>query len=455
MALPFWLTKLLVRTGLARFTPRGRRLTEGSPHFLRHYADRVLAAPIEELLDPAYVPEPCGPEVIDLNQPVPRSESGVSLGRLIADRLGPPPPAGLPELRAAVAARYQRLNGRTVDPRAEVVITHGATGAIAAACDAFLNPGDRVVLFDPCSPLFSLAARSRRACIRWVPTWAEDGRLRYLRSSFERAARGARLLVVADPGNPWGGSLAEEDWEHVLWFAAAYHVVVVVDETFGRYRYGPRPRPAASLRGAEGRLVSVGSLSAEFGLGSLRVGWVAGPRPLVRAVGLMQHLTAPFVPTVCQQAAVRLLTEESPGADAGLARLRERRDFAVARLRQAGLEAEPPPGGLFLWVAVAGLGLDGRRFAERLYREEQVKVGLGEVYGPGGAGHVRISFATDDGRLREGLNRLAAFVARLRNPPASPVSMDEVPVVAGEPSDLPADESREAGPLPRPAFSRV
>ena len=455
MAVPFWLTKLLVRTGLARFTPRAARLTDGAPRFVRHFSDRVLAAPVDELLDPAYVPDTCGPEVTDLNPAFLRSESGVSLGRLTGERRGNPPPSGLPELRQAIAARYRRLDGRTVDPN-DILVTHGASGALAAAFDAFVNPGDRVVLFDPCSPLFALAAKSRRATIRWVPTWNEDGRCRYLSAVFEKAMRGAKLLVFSDPGNPCGSSLAEEDLEHALWFAAAYRVLIVVDETFGRFRYGPRPRSAASLAGADQRLLTVGSLTAEFGLGSLRVGWVAGPRPLVRAIGLVQNLTAPFVPAVCQQAAARVLAEDDPGFDGQLDRLRGKRDYALERLKQMGIEAERPAGGLFLWVPVAGLGLDGRAFAERLFREERVKVGPGYVYGPGGTGQVRIGFAGDDGRLREGLNRMAAFVTRLRNPAAPrPVEADmETPagVVADE---APGGPAPEATPVPRPSFSRV
>src|SRR4029079_1004855 len=144
-------------------------------------------APIEELLDPAYCPDPAGSGVFDLNQPALRSESGASLGRFTAERRGNPPASGLPDLRAAIVARYQHLDGRKVDPDTEVLVTHGATSALTATLDAFVNTGDRIVLFDPCSPLFSLGAKSRRTRVRWVPTWTEDGRCRYLAREFENA----------------------------------------------------------------------------------------------------------------------------------------------------------------------------------------------------------------------------------------------------------------------------
>lgn len=449
MALPFWFTKLLVRTGIARFTPLAKRLTDGGTAFLRHYSDRVLGAPVEELLDPAFVPDACGPEVIDLNPPAPRSESGVSLGRFTSDRRGNPPPLGLPELRTAIAQRYQRLDNRTVNPETEVLVTHGATGAFAAALDAFVNPGDRVVMFDPSSTLFALGAKSRRATVRWVPTWNEDGRCRYLAAGFERAMRGAKMLVLTNPSNPTGGVLTDDDLDHVAWIAAAYNVIIFADEANARFRFTGRGKPMGKLDGADKRILTAGSLTQEFGLGSLRVGWLAGPRHLVRACGLMQNLNAPFVPPVCQQAAARALNEPETEFTAALDRLKGKRDFVMDRLRAMGLEADRPSGGLFVWVPVAGLGIDGRAFAEQLFRAERVQVGPGCAFGPSGVGHVRIGFAGDDGRLREGLTRMAAFVERLKNPVAPPSAPTEPPV------ETPAPKAGEVAEKPKPAFSRA
>ncbi len=451
MGLPFWLTKLLVRTGVARFTPRAKRLTDGGTAFLRHYSDRVLAAPVEELLDPAFVPDACGPDVIDLNPPAPRSESGISLGRFAADRRGNPPPQGLPILRDVIADRYQRFDGRAVNPETEILVTHGATGALAAALDAFVNPGDRVVMFDPSSPLFSLGAKSRRATVRWVPTWTEDGRCRYPAGAFEKAMRGAKMLVLSALANPTGACIADEDLDHLAWIAAAYNVLIFADESFARFQFGTRGKPFGTLAGAEKRILTAGSVTQEFGLGALRVGWLAGPRHLVRACGLMQNLNAPFVPAVCQQAAARVLAEPDADFRAQRDRLKEKCDYTFDRLRAMGMEPDRPAGGLFVWVPVAGLGLDGRVFAERLYREERVQVGPGNAFGPSGTGHIRIGFAGDDGRLREGLTRMAAFIDRVRDPSmrvAAPVEMAPIE----ESVEVNAEELIEQA---KPVFSRV
>lgn len=429
MPLPFFLRKALARTGLARFSSEAKRLTDGEPRFVQYLSDRTLAAPIDELLDPATFPDADGPEVMNLNLPAPRFESPVGGWRFTSDRLGNPNPKGLPALRELIADQYRRRDQRTIDPAEQVFVTHGATAAYAATLDAFVNPGDKVVLFDPSSPMFGLGAKSRRAKVRWVPTWTEDGRTRYLFDTLAAAMKGAMLLVLADPCNPTGGVLSGDDLEHVAWLANRHDVLVYTDESFGRFRYEPAETTLAQQTGMDKRLISAGSVTQGYGLGSLRVGWVSGHRQLVRAIGLNASLSAPFVPTACQQAAVRVMQAEEELFAPMLAEFRSKRQYTVDRLKAMGLEQTTPGGGFSTWVPVFPLGVDGRTFAERLLREQRVLVGPGCAYGPSGGGYVRVSFAVEDGRLREGLTRMARFVDELRGRPvveAVRVSVEKV-----------------------------
>ena len=252
--------------------------------------------------------------MLDLNQPTPDAppaRGAISVGRTDALSVPGRVPVMVPELRTAILDRYQQA-GRSLPPDSDVIATHGATGAFSAALDAFVNPGDRVVMFDPTSPLFSLGAKTRRANVRWIPTWVEEGRCRYIAKEFERAMRGAKMLVISDPGSPAGGCLANEDLEHVAWIAGGYGVPVYLDESFSAFRYGDRPRSLAAMPGAERLTLTAGSISQEFGQPGVRVGWLAGPRHLVRACQLTANLSAPYVPPVCQQAAAKLLAEPTP-----------------------------------------------------------------------------------------------------------------------------------------------
>lgn len=448
MPLPFLLTKFLARTGLARHLPAADRLTGGGAGFVKYYSDRVLAAPVEELCDPATFPRAPGPEVMDLNLAAPQFDSPVTAGRVSADRTGGPPAWGLPALREAVADSYRQRDGRAVDANEEVLVTHGATGAFAAVLDAFVNPGNKVVLFDPAPPVFALGAKSRRARVRWVPSTAEGGRLTFDPDALSKAMRGATLIALCEPGNPTGAVIDDEDLERVAWAANRSDVLIYLDESFGRFRYDRRPCPLATMPGADGRTLSVGSLTAGYGLGSLRVGWLTGPRHLVRACALTASLAAPYVPTLCQQVAVRAVQTDEELFGPVLEEYRDRRRYSSERLSAMGLEPSWPAGGFFFWVPVGSLGLDGRTFAERLLREQRVLVGPGCAFGPSTAGFVRVSFATEDGRLREGLKRLAAFVAGLKGQPV--VQAERVPAPEGE-------EKKEAVKMDDrpPSFSRA
>lgn len=412
MALPLFIKKLLVRTRLARLLPGTRKLLDGGIDFLHYYGDELLAAPIEELLDPATFPEAHGPDTIHLAMPAPRPEPGsLPNTRVSAERRGSLDPWGLAELRTEIAESRLEAVGQRLNPGDEVLITHGATGAVRTVLDAFVNAGSKVVVFDPCSPIFTLGLKHRRARIARVPTWLEEGRTRFHMRPLVRAMKGARLLVLADPANPTGGTLAPEDLEQIAWWANHYDVLICLDESFGGFRYeheGANTLP--NLPHAQRRTIAVGSVSKSHGLPGLRVGWMSGYRHLIRPCAVVSALRTPFVPVACQQMALSAIQgEESRREEFG-----RKRQYVVDRLKMMGLRPEWPSGGFFVWVPVTSLGLTGREFAQQLMKSQKVLVNAGDVYGPSGVGFVRLSYAIDEGRLREGLTRMTRFVRELR-----------------------------------------
>jgi aminotransferase len=411
---PLFLVKLLIRTGLVRYLPGIHRLTEGGTEFLPFYSDRVLSAPRADLKRVASLLEQLPPDAIDLSQGTPRIDPVPSTSpRVPADRRGWPPPWGLPELRGAVAEQLLIDSRLAASPADEVLITHGAAGAFHTVLDAFVNRGDRVVLFDPTSPLFPLVLRSRGIRINWIYSWVEEGRARFRLPELDRALRRARLLVLTQPGNPGGGFIAPEDLEQIAWWAERHGVLIYSDESFGRFHYEGERVSIGTLARARRRTLTAGSISKSHGLSSLRVGWVTGHRHLVRPCLLAAALNVPFVPTVCQQLALAALRQSSDAFEDILGEFSARRRYAFERLHGMGLQPSWPSGGFYFWVPVWDLGLNGQDFAARLLAEKKVQVTPGDLFGPSGVGHVRISYATEEGRLREGLLRLEEFVGEL------------------------------------------
>jgi len=416
--LPLLLLKLVIRSGLARLLPGVQRRLDGGADHLRYYSNRLLASPLGELEGVAEDLAGHGPEIIDLSQGSPCFDLLPSAStKLPADRRGWPPFPGLPELRSAVAEKLLTDNGLAFNPNGEVLITAGVLGAVQTVLDAFVNRGDRVVLLDPCSPMYSLLAGVRQARIRRLPSWTENGRTRFRLDHLARALRGARLLIVNSPANPTGGVIAEEDLEQIAWWADRHDVLLLSDGTFERYLSEGPPVSLGSLSRARQRTLTTGGVSQGYALASARVGWLTAYRPLLRPCLATAALRAPFVPTVSQQIALAALRSDPRTFELIREEFASRRRYGFERLRAMELNPVWPGGGYFLWVPVWERGVSGRRFAEGLLRQGKVRVAPGDRFGPSGAGYVRISYALEDGRFQEGLNRLADYLRASQDQP--------------------------------------
>jgi aspartate/methionine/tyrosine aminotransferase len=419
MSFSLILSRLLIRSGIARYLPAVQRLTDGGTAFLHYFGDRVLAAPHTELREAAGLLEPHGADVMDLSLGAPRFDllpSGST--KLSAERRGWPPPWGLPELRSAVAERLLADRNLVVHPADEVLITHGAAGALSLVLDTFLNPGARVVLFEPTSPLYSLASRSRRARLHWVPATVDRGRARFCLEHLDKALRGARLLVLNSPANPTGGTFSAEDLEQIAWWADRHDVLIFNDEVLDRFCYEGDGVSIGTLPRARQRTLTVGSVSKGHALASARVGWLTGHRHLVRPCAVTAAVQAPFVPTLCQQLALSALRQGPEIFQPIRTEFESKRRYTFERLQAMGLDPAWPSGGFFFWLPIGHLRRTGRTFAEELLRAHKVAVTPGELFGPCGVGYARLSYAEEDGRLREGLRRLAEYVAGLNGEPA-------------------------------------
>jgi len=412
---PAFLTKLLVRTGIASWLPSIRRLADGAGPFLHYYSDAVLSAPLTNVQEIGEFLEIHGPDSVNLALSEPRFDLTPSAStKLPAERRGRPPFRGIAELREAIVDKLKNDQNLSVNPSEEVLITPGVAGAFHIALSTFLNPGDHAAVFAPASPLYRLALQHRRARIRWIPTWMESGRTRFHMEPLVRALRRARLLVVNSPANPTGSILGPEDLEQIAWWADRRDVLIFSDEVFERYVYEGGAPSIATLPKAWKRTLMAGSVSKGYALASARVGWLAGHRHLIRPCALTGTLQSAWVPTLCQQIATAALRQGNQLFDAIRGDFDSRRRYTFDRLQSMGLKPVWPAGGFFVWLPVPELGFSGIDMARKLLQSKKVLVTPGELFGPGGQGYVRISYATDDGRLREGLSRLAEFVREIK-----------------------------------------
>jgi len=277
------------------------------------------------------------------------------------------PGTGVPALREAIARHQQRCYGLSWDPASEVVVTTGATEAIAAAILGLVEPGDEVVLLEPYYDSYLAMIQMAGGVRRPVTLRAPDFRLDVAEL---RAAVGPRTRVVLlnSPHNPTGAVLTRAELDAVAQVAVEHDLIVVTDEVYEHLTFGGTVHtPIATLPGMRERTLTISSLGKSYSLTGWKVGWASGPAHLVGALlDAKQWLTytsgAPL-----QVAAAYALDDEPSWPNALAASLEERRDLLCEGLRAIGLPTPTPQGTYFATSDISALGwADGNAFCRAL-----------------------------------------------------------------------------------------
>ena len=268
-----------------------------------------------------------------------------------------PPGPGMPVLREAIADHQLRFYGIDVDAGSEVLVTAGATEALAATILALVDDGDEVVTFEPFYDAYAAIIGLSRAVHRVVPLRAPNFQpdLDELRAAVTDRTR---IILINNPHNPTGSVLPAETLELIVQLAHAHDAIIVSDEVYEHLIFGERHVPIAMLPGARERTITISSGGKTFNTTGWKIGWLTAPRELVAAiVAVKQFLTyvngAPFQPAI----AVGLGLPDSYFA--GLAaELRAKRDLLSTGLTAAGFTITEPQGSYFVVADAAAIGFD-------------------------------------------------------------------------------------------------
>lgn len=353
---------------------------------------------------------------INLGQGFPDDQGPIALRRkagqaLIEGSNQYPPMRGLPELRRAAAGHYGRAQGLDLDPDREVIVTSGATEALAAAFLSLISPGDEVVLFQPLYDAYLPMVRRAGGIPRLVrltpPHWRFDQAM--LEAAFSERTR---MVVLNSPLNPAGVVMPDEDLALLAQFCVRFDVTAVCDEVWEAVVFDGRiHRPLMSFPGMRERTVKIGSAGKMFGMTGWKVGFLCAAPPLARALaGAHQFLTFTTPPNL--QAAVAFgLDEPGDWFEAMPAGLQRSRDRLATGLRQAGFTVLSSGGTYFLNVDLAASGVDepDRAFALRAVREHGVAaIPVSAFYAEDPVTSVlRLCFAKGDDVLDAAVERLA------------------------------------------------
>jgi aspartate aminotransferase len=349
------------------------------------------------------------------DQPTPAHVTAAGIEALQAGKTRYAPAAGIPELRAAIAERYRIDDGGAFSP-AEAAVTVGGKQALYLVAQSLVDAGSEVVVPTPHWATLSETVRLAGGRPILARTREEDGFRITARLIARHVTSKTRAVIVNTPANPTGAVIDAEELLAVGRMARRRGFTVIYDDTYSRLSFEDHEAPALRVvqAAAGGALVVVGTASKSYCMTGWRIGWVLGPKPLVDAcTALISHSTQ-CPATFAQIAAVEALSGPQDFVRALSAEYRRRLDFLHPALAAIpGMRCHRPSGAFYLFPNLTRYLCrevpDTITLATRLLEEQGVALVPGEGFGA--PGHARLSFARPLEELREGADRISAFLA--------------------------------------------
>lgn len=332
-------------------------------------------------------------------------------------RTGYPDNLGERVFRDAVAEKLRRDNHLQFDPSTEVLVTTGATFGIYAALMALLNEGDEVLLPDPIYDAYQSPVRLAGGRVRPVTARIEKGRFAIAEEALEAAwSPAAKVLLLNTPWNPVGSVLRRDELSSIVRFCERRNIALISDEIYEAITYDgyEHVSPLAVADGLRERCILINSLSKTYSMTGWRVGYCAGPAPLIRAMFLVLQQSSRGPSTFVQDAAAEALAGNQDCVSQMRNEYSRRREQVITRLAGIpGVRILPPEGGFFAMADARELRMPSADIRKRLLHDHGVVVVHGAAYGPMGEGTLRISFGSGGDALARGLDRLREGLIRI------------------------------------------
>ncbi|HEX7056538.1 MAG TPA: aminotransferase class I/II-fold pyridoxal phosphate-dependent enzyme [Bacilli bacterium] len=324
------------------------------------------------------------------------------------------PNAGLPELRELIGEYLYNSFHVRYEPSNQIIITVGGSEAIDLALRALVAPGDEVLLHEPTfvaySPIISITGG------RTVPieTFAKDNFKLTPESLKAHLTPKSKVLILGFPNNPTGGVMTYEDWLPIAKIVEEHDLLVITDEIYAELTYGQKHTSFASLPGMQDRTVLISGFSKAFAMTGWRLGYACGHPDIIAAMLKVHQYTIMCASHMAQLAGIEALKNGMEEKDRMVESYNQRRRLVVKGFRDIGLECHEPMGAFYAFPSIASTGLSSEQFAQRLLVEGKVAAVPGNVFGLGGEGFIRCSYATSVAQLTEALERIGKFVQKIR-----------------------------------------
>lgn len=323
--------------------------------------------------------------------------------------------AGLIQLRKEISVYLENFIHTKYEPDGEIIVTVGGSEALDLAMRALIQPGDEVLVPEPSfvcySPIVTVCGGTP------VPIVMTQEDKFKLRADALKAAITPRTkaLILPFPNNPTGSVMRREELEKIAEVLRGTDIMIISDEIYSEMTYnGEKHVSIASLEGMRERTIVVNGFSKTYAMTGWRLGYCAGPRPLIKQMLKLHQYCIMSSPTVSQYAAIAALTRCREDVDRMLEEYDMRRRLVVKGFNDMGLTCFEPEGAFYVFPCIKSTGMSSSEFCEKLIYSRKVAVVPGSAFGASGEGYVRVSYAYSVQHITTALERIREFVEELK-----------------------------------------
>lgn len=322
---------------------------------------------------------------------------------------------GLIELREEIAKYFKETVDTEYDAEKEIIVTVGGSEAIDASIRAMVEPGDEVLIVEPCfvcyAPIVSLSGGVPVP----IATKAENKFKLTPEELKEKITDRTKLLILPYPNNPTGAVMRKDDLEKIAEVLRETNIAVLSDEIYSELTYGDKHCSIVQCEGMRERTILINGFSKGFAMTGWRLGFMAGPKEIIQHILKIHQYAIMCSPTTSQFAAVEGLRNCRGEVANMVSEYNMRRRLVVDGFNKLGLECFSPEGAFYVFPSIKSTGLSSKEFCEQLVFSKKVAVVPGDAFGESGEGFIRVSYAYSLSHLKEALRRIGEFLDELNS----------------------------------------
>lgn len=319
---------------------------------------------------------------------------------------------GLLELREVISG-YIKEYGITYNPESEILVTVGVSEGFDLAIRATINPGDEVIIPEPCYVSYKPCTVLAGGKPVPIPTKVENDFKLLPEDIEERITKKTKALVLSYPNNPTGAVMTKKELEAIADIVNEHDILVISDEVYDRLTYEGKHTCFAALNGMQDKCIYLNGLSKSHAMTGWRIGYAACNPEIIEAMLKIHQYAALCAPITAQMAAIEAMKRGERPLKEMVTEYNHRRRVIVKRLNEIGLSCFEPKGAFYAFPSIESTGLSSEEFSERLLKEEKVAVVPGDVFGDAGKGFVRCAYAASMDDILEAVTRMGRFSKKL------------------------------------------